>query len=186
MMILPIYLYGQPVLRKIAEDIEPDYANLKQLINNMFDTMYNAEGVGLAAPQVGLSIRLFVMDLSVLEDLPPDVEKRKRVFINAHIVERDGEETIKEEGCLSLPGIHENVSRKERIRIQYMDENLVAHDEIIEGYLARVIQHEYDHIDGVMFVDHIAGIRKQLIKSKLNALMKGKANCAYPVKAVRK
>ena len=185
-MILPIYLYGQPVLRKVAEDIELDYANLKQLISNMFETMYNAEGVGLAAPQVGVSIRLFVIDLSVLDDLPPDIEKRKRVFINAHIVERDGEEMVREEGCLSLPGIHENVSRKGRIRIQYLDENFVAHDEVIEGYLARVLQHEYDHIDGIMFVDHLSGIRKQLIKSKLNALIKGKTNCDYPVKTVRK
>ncbi len=185
-MILPIYLYGQPVLRKVAEDIGPDYKNLKQLINNMFETMYNADGVGLAAPQVGLPIRLFVIDLSVLDNLPPDVNPGKKVFINAHIVERDGEDAVMEEGCLSLPGIHENVLRKGRIRIQYMDENWIAHDEVIEGYLARVIQHEYDHIDGIMFVDHISGIRKQLIKSKLNALMNGKTNCSYPVKVVKK
>ena len=168
-MILPVYVYGQPVLRKVAEDITPDYPNLKELIQNMFETMDHADGVGLAAPQIGLPIRVVVVDLDV----------------NAHILEVSGEEVSMEEGCLSLPGIHESVKRGNKIRVKYLDEDLVEHDEIVEGYLARVMQHEFDHLDGKMFIDHLSPLRRQMIKGKLNAMLKGKAHCTYKVKTVK-
>lgn len=183
-MILPIYLYGQPVLRKEAKEITADYPNLKELIDNMFETMYNADGVGLAAPQVGLEIRLFVIDLEPLAEDNPEYAGFKKVFINPRIVEETGETVKLEEGCLSIPGINENVEREERIRIQYFDENFVPHDEVYDKFFARCIQHEYDHIEGILFIDKISGIRKQLIKSKLNNMIKGRTNCRYKVKAV--
>lgn len=181
-MILPIYLYGHPILRKETRDISPDYPGLKKLIENMFETMYNADGVGLAAPQIGLEDRILVVDLSPLADDDPSFKDFKKVFINARIVERDGEEEPVEEGCLSIPNIHEKVSRPYRIRIQYLDEDLQPHDEVYEGYRARVLQHEYDHLEGKLFVDHISGIRKQMIRSKLNKIMKGDVKCSYRVK----
>lgn len=181
-MILPIYLYGQSILRKTTKDIPLDYPNLNNLLDTMFETMYNAEGVGLAAPQIGLEDRILVIDLAPCAEIDPACAGFKKVFINAHIVERDGEEVLMEEGCLSIPNIHEKVLRPGRIRIQYLDENLQAHDEVFEGYPARVIQHEYDHLDGIMFVDRIAGIRKQLIRSKLNKIMKKNVQCSYRVK----
>ncbi|WP_029904805.1 peptide deformylase [Prevotella sp. 10(H)] len=181
-MILPIYLYGHPILRKKAKEITADYPNLKELIDNMFETMYNADGIGLAAPQVGLDIRLFVIDLEPLAEDNPMYSGFKKVFINPVIVEETGEIVKLEEGCLSIPGINENVDREEKIRIQYFDENFVAHDETYEAFFARCIQHEYDHIEGILFIDKISGIRKQLIKSKLNNLIKGRVNCRYKVK----
>ncbi|MDR3062054.1 MAG: peptide deformylase [Dysgonamonadaceae bacterium] len=183
-MILPIYLCGQQVLRKVCRDIPAGYEDLNQLIENMFETMYNADGIGLAGPQVGLDYRIFVIDLNVFADEKPEFKNFKKVFINAVITERDGEDVVAEEGCLSIPGIHENVTRKNRIRIQYLDENMNPHDEIFEGYKARVIQHEYDHIEGILFVDHLSGIRKQLLKGKLNNILKGRTNCSYKVKPV--
>jgi peptide deformylase len=187
-MILPIYLYGQPILRKVTKDISLDYPNLKTLLDNMFETMYNADGVGLAAPQIGLEDRILVIDLSAHEQakVDPSFKNFKKVFINAHIIERDGEEENVEEGCLSVPNIHENVLRKNRIRIQYLDENLHPRDEVYEGFKSRVIQHEYDHLEGILFVDHVLGIRKQMIRSKLNKFLKGESNCSYKVKAVSK
>lgn len=185
-MILPIYLYGQPVLRKVCKDIPLDYKNLEEIVNNMFDTLKNAQGVGLAGPQVGLNYRILVLDLTPLEEEYPEFKGVKKVFINAHMAEAEGEEILMDEGCLSIPGIQEKVPRMERIRIQYLDENLQAHEDEFTGYFARVIQHEYDHIEGKLFIDHIAGIRKQMIKSKLNAIMKGKVKCSYKVKAVGK
>ena len=158
-MILPIYVYGQPVLRKVAEDIAPDYPNLKELIENMFETMDNAEGVGLAAPQIGLPIRVVTINLDVLSDDLPEYKDFRKAYINAHILEVSGEEVSMDEGCLSLPGIHESVKRGNKIRVQYLDENLEPHDEIIEGYLARVMQHEFDHLEGKMFIDHILFFR---------------------------
>lgn len=184
-MILPIYLYGQPVLRKVAEDITPDYPNLKELIENMFQTMDHADGVGLAAPQIGLPIRLLVVDLDVLSDEYPELKDYRKAFINAHIVETDGEEISMDEGCLSLPGIHESVKRQNRIRLQYLDESMQPHDEYVEGYLARVLQHEIDHLDGKMFIDYISPLRKQMIKGKLNTMLNGKARCHYKVKSVK-
>lgn len=185
-MILPIYLYGQPVLRKVTRDISPDYPNLKELIENMFETMYHADGIGLAAPQVGLDIRLLVIDLSPCAETDPAFDGFKKVMINARILEVSGEEEAVEEGCLSLPGIHERVPRKNYLHIKYMDENFVEHDEEYEGFFARVIQHELDHLEGKMFIDHISGIRRQMIKAKLNNLVKGKVQCSYRIKAVGK
>lgn len=185
-MILPIYVYGQPVLRKEAEDINPDYPNLKELIENMFETMDNAEGVGLAAPQVGLPIRVVVVNLDVLSEDLPEYKGFRKTYINPHILEVGGEMVSMDEGCLSLPGIHESVKRGDKIRVKYLDENLTEHDEVVEGYLARVMQHEFDHLDGKMFIDHLSPLRKQMIKGKLNALLKGKAHCTYKVKTVKK
>lgn len=183
-MILPVYVYGQPVLRKVAHDITPDYPNLKGLIDNMFETMYNADGVGLAAPQVGLDIRLFVIDLGPMGEDDPKYKGFKKVFINAHILERKGEIKTVQEGCLSLPGLHESVAREETVVIRYMDENFVEHEEEYSDFFARCIQHEYDHIDGVLFIDKISPIRKQLVKSKLSNMLKGKTDCHYRVKTV--
>jgi peptide deformylase len=186
-MILPIYIYGQPVLRKITEDIDPDnYPNLRGLIDNMFETMYLADGVGLAAPQVGLTDRIFVVDLSpVASEEHPEFHGMKKVFINAHITERSGELELIEEGCLSIPGIHEKVPREGEIRIAYLDEELQPHVESYSGFLARVIQHEYDHLDGILFVDKISPLRKRMVKSKLVNMEKGKVSCDYKIKKVR-
>ena len=185
-MILPIYLYGQPVLREVAKDISADYPNLKELIANMFETMYNADGVGLAAPQIGLDIRLIVIDLTPLKDEYEDTGDFRRVLINPRILDYSENLVSLQEGCLSLPGIHEAVNRPDRIRIKYYDENFVEQDETLEGFQARCVQHEYDHIEGKLFIDKISPIRKQLIKSKLNNLLKGKTNCSYRVKPVKK
>ena len=184
-MILPVYVYGQPVLRKVAEDITPDYPELKQLIQNMFETMDRADGVGLAAPQIGLSIRVVVIDLTALADDYPEFKEFRKAFINPHILDADGEVVSMEEGCLSIPGVHESVKRFDRIHVKYMDENFVEHDEVVEGYLARVMQHEFDHLEGKMFIDHISPLRKQMIKSKLNAMLKGNARCHYKVKTIK-
>jgi peptide deformylase len=181
-MTLPIYLYGNPVLRKEAKDISPDYPHLSDLLNNMFETMYKADGIGLAAPQIGLEDRILVIDLSPCKKDDPSCADFVKTFINAHIIERDGEEIWMEEGCLSIPTIHEKVLRPNRIRIRYLDDKLRAHDEVFEGYRARVIQHEYDHLDGILFTDRIAGIRKQLIRSKLDKILNGNVSCSYKVK----
>ena len=184
-MILPIYVYGQPVLREEAQDITSDYPNLKELIANMFETMDRADGVGLAAPQIGLPIRVVVIDLDVLSDEKPEFKDFKRAYINPHILETGGDMVSMEEGCLSLPGIHESVKRPDRIHVQYLDEEMNSHDEWVEGYLARVMQHEFDHLDGVMFIDHLSALRKQMIRGKLNSMVKGKARCSYKVKTVK-
>src|SRR5690554_4043461 len=183
-MILPIYIYGHPVLRKVTQDIDPEtYPNLNELIDNMFETMYHAEGVGLAGPQVGLEDRIFVIDLSPLADEEsPEYKDLKKVFINARITNRSGDIDSLEEGCLSIPGINENVPRQDKIEIEYLDENLEPHSETFTGFTARVIQHEYDHIEGILFIDHISAIRKRLIKSKLANMTKGKVNCHYRVR----
>lgn len=183
-MILPIYLYGQPVLRKVAEDITPDYPELKSLIESMFDTMHQAEGIGLAAPQVGLAIRLVVVDLDVLSEDFPEFKDFRRVYINAHIIETSDETDTMEEGCLSLPGIHEKVTRSSRIHVQYLDEDFVEHDEWVEGYLARVMQHEFDHLEGKVFSDRISMLRRQMNKTKLGNLAKGKVVCGYKTKRI--
>ncbi len=182
-MILPIYIYGHPVLRKETQDIDASYPNLKELIDNMYETMYNADGVGLAAPQVGLVDRIFVIDLSPLADEEsPQYEGLKKTFINARIISRTGDMVSTEEGCLSIPGINESVPRHDEIEIEYLDENLEPHTETFTGFTARVIQHEYDHIDGILFIDHISAIRKRLIKSKLTNMTKGKVSCHYRVR----
>jgi peptide deformylase len=185
-MILPIYIYGQPVLRKVAEDITPDYPELKQLISDMWETLAESDGIGLAAPQIGRSIRLVLMYLDVLKEDFPEYEGFRKVFINPHIVELDDTETdSSEEGCLSLPAIHEKVTRPTRIHVKWMDEEFKEHDEWVEGYLARVMQHEFDHLEGHMFIDHISPLRRQLIKSKLKALTQGRYRCGYRTKPVR-
>lgn len=181
-MILPIYLYGQPVLRKVAEDITPDYPELKSLIENMFDTMHQAEGIGLAAPQIGLAIRLVVVDLDVISEDFPEFKDFRKVYINAHILETSEESDSMEEGCLSLPGIHEKVTRPSSIHVKYLDENFVEHDEWVDGYLARVMQHEFDHLEGKVFVDRLSPLRRQMNKNRLTNLMKGKVQCTYKTK----
>ena len=184
-MILPIYVYGQPVLRQVAEDITPDYPNLKELIENMFETMDHADGVGLAAPQIGLPVRVVVINLDVLSEDYPEYKDFRKVYINAHIDVVEGDEVSMEEGCLSLPGIHESVKRGSKIHVRYMDENFVEHNEVVEGFLARVMQHEFDHLDGKMFIDHISPLRKQMIKGELNTMLKGKARSSYKMKQVK-
>ncbi|MFN8209827.1 MAG: peptide deformylase [Bacteroidales bacterium] len=178
-MIYPIVVYGHPVLKKVAVDIEKDHPDLQQFIADMFETMYNADGLGLAAPQVGKSIRLFVIDGEPVAEDDPSFKNFKKVFINAHIVERSGEEVAMNEGCLSIPNIREEVKRESHIRIEYYDENWVFHDEVYEGYPARVIQHEYDHLDGKLFVEKINPLKKQLIKGKLADISKGKFEADY-------
>ncbi len=185
-MILPIYLYGQPVLRKHTELVQKDYLGLKELIANMFETMYKAEGVGLAAPQIGLSLRLLVLDADVMGDDYPECKGFKRAMVNPEMVEMSEEQLAEEEGCLSLPGIHEKVLRAKKIKIKYMDENLELHEEEVEGFAARVVQHEYEHLEGHVFIDHISAIRRQLDKSKLNNIIKGKMRCSYRTKAIDK
>lgn len=177
-----MYLYGQPVLRKVAAPIEKDYPELGTLTQNMFETMYRADGIGLAAPQIGLSIRVIVIDVTVLADENPELADSKKVLINPEILEVSGKDVSMEEGCLSLPGIHENVTRKDTIHIHYFDENWAEHDEVVTGYLARVMQHEYDHLEGHVFTDKISPLRRQLIKNKLMNLLKGKVNCSYKTK----
>lgn len=185
-MILPIYIYGQPVLRKVTEDITPDYPDLKQLITNMWDTLADSEGIGLAAPQIGLPIRLSVIDLRPLAEDMPEYKDFFQTYINPHIIEVDDTHTeSSEEGCLSLPAIHEKVTRPTRIRVQWLDEDLQPHDEWVDGYLARVMQHEFDHLDGKMFIDRVSPLRKQLIKSKLRALMQGRYRCGYKTKPAK-
>lgn len=186
-MVLPIYTYGQPVLRKVAEDIPLDYPDLQELIQNMFETNTASDGVGLAAPQIGKSIRVVVVDLDVLSDTFPEYKDFRHAFINGHILEYDDSETeTMEEGCLSLPGVHESVTRAKRIYVQWVDENLVEHEEWIEGYLARVIQHEFDHLEGRVFTDRLSPFRKQMINNKLKGLVQGKVRCHYRVKTPRR
>ncbi len=186
-MILPIYIYGQPVLRKVAEDIPVDYPDLKQFIADMYETMDESDGIGLAAPQVGKSVRVVVIDLNVLSEDLPEYKGFRKAFINPHILEYDDSETSSsEEGCLSLPAIHEKVTRPTRIHVQWLDEDLQPHDEWVEGYLARVMQHEFDHLEGKMFVDRVSPLRRQLISGKLKALTQGRYRCGYKTKPVRR
>lgn len=179
-MQLPIYLYGHPVLRKVCSDITPDYPDLKKLIADMSETMYKSDGIGIAASQVGKDIRLFVIDATPLAQDYPEVTDFKRVFINAHITKRNDDKIMDTcEGCLSLPGISEYVKRSCEIEIEYVDENFEPHKEVITGYAAIVVQHEYDHTDGILFVDHLGALRKRLIKNKLLAIAKGKMRVGY-------
>ena len=181
-MILPIYTFGNSVLRKIAEPIDQDYPGLKDLIKNMYDTMVHAEGVGLAAPQIGIPIRLIVIDLAPLKEDNPELGDFKVTMINPELLEESENEVEYDEGCLSIPGINETVSRPEAIKISYMDENFIEHVEVYDGYKARVVQHEYDHLEGHLFTDKIKPLRRQLIKGKLTKIVKGKANCKYKIK----
>lgn len=185
-MILSVYLYGQPVLRKEAELVPQDYPELKQLIKDMYETMYHADGVGLAGPQIGLSLQVLVIDADVLKDDFPECKGFKRAMINPVFLEKSEETVSMEEGCLSLPGIHEKVARSVKIRIKYRDEEWQEHEEELSGYAARVVQHECEHLTGHVFIDNISAIRRQLNKSKLNSIIKGTARCSYRAKAVGK
>jgi len=188
-MILPIIAYGDPVLRKVGITIDKDYPNLVELIANMKETMVNAQGIGLAAPQIGKAIRLFIIDTSPFakdEDLD-DKEREflsnfKKIFINAKIIKEEGDEWVFNEGCLSIPDIREDVFRQEKITIEYVDENFEKHTEVIDGLAARVVQHEYDHIEGILFTDKISSLKKRLIKKKLENISKGKINPDYRMK----
>jgi peptide deformylase len=181
-MILPVTVYGDPMLRNVAKPITPDYPGLAELIANMFETMYNADGVGLAAPQIGLSIRMFIVDATPVADEEPELKDFKKVFINPQVIETDGEPWEMEEGCLSLPNIREIVSRDEQVTLRYFDENWVEKTETYNGYAARVILHEYDHLEGKMFIDYISPLRRKLLKGKLVAISKGKTNISYRIK----
>jgi len=188
-MILPITAYGDPVLRRVGKDISKDYPNLDTLIENMFETMYNAYGVGLAAPQIGLPIRLFVIDTSPFaEDEDLSEQQReflaglKKVFINPKIVQQTGEPWVFNEGCLSIPDVREDVSRCERIKIEYLDSEFNKVIEEYDGLAARVIQHEYDHIEGILFTDKLSSLKKRLLKGKLGSISKGKINVDYRMK----
>lgn len=179
-MIYPIVALGNPVLKQRAEEIAPGSLDLKTLVADMYETMYNASGVGLAAPQIGKGIRLFVIDAE-----PMDEEKLKgckMVFVNPLKLEEEGDAWPYEEGCLSLPGLREEVKRPERIKLQYEDENGEKHVRVFEGMLARVIQHEYDHLEGKLFIDYLSPFRKKLIQSRINDILKGKAKAEYPIR----
>ena len=178
-MILPVYAYGSPVLKKVAADIPSDYPGLEQLITDMFDTMKVSDGVGLAAPQVGASIRLFVIDARIYADEEPSLKDFRKVFVNPHILEKGGEEVLMQEGCLSVPNIHEDVLRPDKIRMQYVDENQIAHEEWFEGMAARIIQHEHDHLDGILFPDRLSPLKKRLLKGKLRDISQGKVSVRY-------
>jgi len=178
-MILPITAYGHPILRKVAKDIDKDYPNLEQLIADMYETMHATSGVGLAAPQVNLSIRLLVMDATPYAEEDPQARGFKKVLINPQIIEETGDDWVFNEGCLSIPDIREDVSRKPNIRIQYYNENWEFFDEHYTSVKARIILHEYDHLEGVLFVDRVSNIRKVLLKRKLQDISKGDIDVAY-------
>ena len=186
-MILPIYLYGQPVLRQEAEEITKDYPDLENLVENMYETMYASDGIGLAAPQVGLSIRLVVIDADALKESFPELEGVKLTLINPELdIIEEGKKVTREEGCLSVPGIHEPVARYEKLRLNWLDMDFVEHEEVFEGFLARIIQHVCDHLDGTLYVDKTTPIRKQLIRTKLKNIAEGKIMCDYKTKQQRK
>lgn len=178
-MILPIVAYGHPTLRKIAQDIDKDYPELSTLIENMWETMYRTRGVGLAAPQVNKSIRLFVIDATPYGEDDAETKDFKKIFINGQIIQEEGEEWAFNEGCLSLPNIREDVMRKPNITIRYLDENFEEHTEKFSGIIARIIQHEYDHLEGKVFVDRINNLRKMLLKRKLTDITKGIVDIDY-------
>ncbi len=179
-MILPIYAYGSPVLRKRGDDIDKDYPGLQELLQNMYETMYDSHGIGLAAPQIGLPIRVFIVDGSPIDDIEP--KGFKQTFINPQILEEWGEPWKYEEGCLSIPTIRENVSRKPELRIRYFDENFVEHEKSFKGMAARIIQHEYDHIEGKLFVDLISPLKRNLIKGKLANISAGRVEHDYKMR----
>lgn len=181
-MIYPIIAYGDPVLRKKAKAIERDYPKLPQLIDDMFETMYQSHGVGLAAPQIGLPIRIFIVDTSPFAEEYPRAEGFRKVFINAQILTEEGSSWRFNEGCLSIPGVREDVSRHKELTIRYQDINFETHTEKYDSIIARVIQHEYDHIEGVLFTDRISPLRKKMIRGKLNTIARGEAEADYKIR----
>jgi len=179
-MILPIYIYGHPVLRTESKNITESYPDLDKLIHNMFQTMYHAHGIGISAPQVGLSISLFLIDLTPYHEEDPAIPNIKKAFINPLIIKESGPEEAHNEGCLSIPGLREDVNRKSEISIEYLDVNFKKHTEDIDGLYARVFQHEYDHLNGVLFIDHLSPVKKNIVNRKLIKIGKGKFEDLYP------
>ena len=184
-MTLPIYVYGSPVLRKIARPVEQNEEGLEDFIDNLWDTMYQSDGIGLASPQVGKSVRIFVIDGTPLEEDDPSLKDFKVTFINPEILDRQGDDKTYEEGCLSIPNIREEIVRPEKVRIRYYDEDWNQHEEEYEGIAARIIQHEYDHLQGVLFTDKVAPLKKRMLRNKLNAIAKGKFDVSYKVKVAK-
>src|ERR1035437_4965883 len=185
-MILPIYVYGNLVLRKISTEVKADYPKFKEILVNIWETMYESDGVGLAAPQIGLNIRLFVIDGSAMGEDDPSCMGFKKTFINAQILEQSGEKWAFNEGCLSLPNIREDVFRQAKIKIQYQDEHFETHIEEYEGLRARIIQHECDHLEAKLFIDHINPLRKRLLKKRLENIERGNVDVAYRIKVGKK
>lgn len=181
-MVLSIYVYGSPVLKKQTEEIDPTYPELQTFISDLFETMGNSNGIGLAAPQVGKSIRVFVLDASAFADDNPELTDYKKVFINPVILELAGEKVCYNEGCLSFPQLHEDVYRESKVHLEYLDENFEKHNEWFDGIVARIIQHEYDHLEGKLFVERLSAIRKQLISSKLKRITRGIFSASYKTK----
>jgi peptide deformylase len=184
-MIFPIVIFGSPLLRKVSIEIDKDYPKLDALIKDMFETMQSSDGVGLAAPQIGKSIRLFIIDASPMAEDDPSLEDFKKVFINAHIVEETGDKWGFVEGCLSIPELREEVQRPETVTIEYYDQDFNYHKETYDGIKARIIQHEYDHLEGVLFVDKVSAIRKKLIRGRLVDISKGKIQAPYKTKLIK-
>lgn len=185
-MKLPIYVYGHPVLRAECVDVEPGQNDLKQLVADMFETMEASEGVGLAAPQIGKNLNLIVIDADVLGDEFPECRGRRLVLVNPEMDVLEGEKVTRAEGCLSVPGLSENVTRVEHILLNWLDEDFVEHEEEMTGFLARIVQHEMDHLDGVIYTDRISPLRKQFIRKKLNNISEGKTQCAYATRTAPK
>ena len=180
-MILPIIAYGDPILKKKAQEITPEHPKLKELIASMYETMYNSSGVGLAAPQIGVSIRLFIVDCSPFDD-DEKAKDFKRTFINPQVTLEEGEKWNFNEGCLSIPGIREDINRHPKVYISYYDENFVHHEDIFDGIIARVIQHEYDHLEGTLFIDRLSAFKRTLLKNRLLDITKGKVDVDYRMK----
>ncbi len=178
----PITVYGDPLLRKKAKPVDKNDEELKEIIENMWETMYYSDGIGLAAPQVGKSIRIFMVDATSGADEEPELKDFKKVFINPEIIETSGDKWVMNEGCLSLPEIREDVTRPDKVRIKYLDENFEEHEEEFEGFAGRIVQHEYDHLEGVLFVDYLSPLRKRLLKGKLNNIARGKVTPHYRIK----
>src|SRR3954470_5970180 len=185
-MVYPIIMYGDPVLRKRAKEVEKGSLDIKAFVQDMFDTMYAAHGIGLAAPQIGKSVRVFVVDGTTLDEEEEDMAGFKKTFINPVIVEEDGDDWEFEEGCLSIPNIRENVSRPETVRIRYADEDWNIKEEEFDGMKARIIQHEYDHLEGKMFIDYLSPLKKRMLKGKLNDISKGDVETEYRILAPKK
>jgi len=183
-MVLPVYVYGMSVLRKIAPDVPDDFVGLDKFIEDLYDTMHASDGVGLAAPQVGKSLRIFVVDTTPMaenNDDEPELKDFRKVFINPYILEESGDSWAFEEGCLSLPNIREEVSRSKNVKIEYYDENWVLHEEEYDGIRARVIQHEYDHLDGKLFTDKVSPIKRKLLAPRLKSISRGRVDCDYKI-----
>ena len=180
-MIYPVTVYGDPVLRQKAKPVDNNFEGLGDFLHNMWETMYHAEGVGLAAPQIGRSVRIFIIDASPGADEEPELRDFKKAFINPEILEVHGEQVLMNEGCLSLPEIREDISRPEYVTVRYQDENLVEHVETYKGYVSRIIQHETDHLDGKLFIDYLTPLKKRILKGKLMNITKGKVNTRYRI-----